>query len=96
MNEDIEIILTFLSRERVRATYGAVGEAIGGVPGRAVGSMLGDRRPEASWVVNSETGLPTGYERGERAPDLTDNPTIIRTGLRLLGRMVGLQWARND
>lgn len=96
MNEDVETILAFLNRERVRATYGAVGEAIGGLPGRAVGSMLGDRRPEASWVVNADTGLPTGYAPNELAPGLTDDPTIIQTGLNLLGRMVGLSWSRSD
>lgn len=83
-------ILQFLNEAKIRATYGAVGEALGNLPGRSVGGMLGDRRPEASWVVNAETGDPTGYERNRCHPDLYRDPHIVKTGLELLRRMAGL------
>ena len=47
-------ILEFLNRHRVRATYGAVADLLGVLP-RGVGAMLGEKRPEASWVVNAQT-----------------------------------------
>src|SRR5262249_2632087 len=55
-------ILQCLNDERIRATYKAVSKVLG-VPARSVGGLLGDRRPEASWVVNETSELPTGYEQ---------------------------------
>ncbi len=75
-------ILTFLNESRTRATYGAVGSVIG-VPAQSVGRVLGDRRVEASWVVNDKTGLPTEYEQSDWHPDLLASATIIRTGQEL-------------
>ena len=87
--ERIDEVLRFLNEAKIRATYCAVGEALGDVPGRTVGTMLGDRCPEASWIVNSKTGEPTGYECNQYHPDLYRNPHIIRTGI-LLRQMAGL------
>ena len=75
-------ILAFLNATRTRATYGAVAGVLG-VPARSVGAMLGDRRVEASWVVNDETGLRTGYEQADWHADLLTSPTIIRTSNEL-------------
>lgn len=74
----LEEILRFLNDTRVRATYGAVAGVLG-VPPRAMGTLLGDRRSDASWVVNADTGLPTGYSEADWHPDLLSEPTIIRT-----------------
>ena len=90
MDPGLQKIINFLSRECTRATYGAVGEALN-VPGRAIGSMLGPRRHEASWIVNAETGEPTGYEPQEKHPALHEKAEIITTGLELLRRMVGIE-----
>ena len=90
MDERISKVLRFLNEAKIRATYGAVVEALGDVPGRTVGAMLGDRRREASWVVNSDTGEPTGYERSQCHPDLYRDSYVIRTGMELLRRMAGL------
>ena len=79
-------VLRFLNEARVRATYGAVSTVLG-VPPQAIGALLGDRRPEASWVVNTETGLPTGYEQTEWHPDLMATSAVIRTGNELTLRI---------
>ena len=75
-------VLRFLNDARMRATYGAVASVLG-VPSRSMGARLGARRPEASWVVNSETGLPTDYEQADWHPDLFAAPSVIRTGHEL-------------
>ena len=76
--QKVEEILRCLNDERIRATYGAVGAVIG-VPAQSVGGYLGERRPEASWVVNSDTEQPTCYTSGEKHPDLCRTTHIIRT-----------------
>ena len=75
-------ILLFLNEARTRATYGAVASVLG-LPSRSMGTVLGARRPEASWVVNSETGLPTDYEPADWHPDLFAISSVIRTGREL-------------
>ena len=56
----LDDILDYLNTEKVRCTYGAVAGLLGIMP-ISVGSRLGERRREASWIVNGETGRPTGY-----------------------------------
>jgi alkylated DNA nucleotide flippase Atl1 len=75
-------ILEFLNDARTRATYGAVAQVLG-VPPRSIGAMLGARRPEASWVVNAETELPTDYEQSDWHDDLLASSDVIRTGHEL-------------
>ena len=79
-------VLAFLSESRIRATYGAVGSVLG-VPAQSVGRVLGERRVDASWVVNDATGLPTDYEQSDWHPDLLASSTIIRTGDELAMRL---------
>lgn len=88
MDERLQTILTFLNRKHQRATYSAVSEALGLGP-QAVGGMLGDRRPEASWVVNSRTLEPSGYTSAEKHAALYEKTHVIMTGLELLRRMLG-------
>lgn len=78
----VDQILDCLNRERIRATYGAVGEILGR-PAQSVGGMLGSRTTRASWVVNAKTGEPTGYGADERHPELHRTEQIIRTGEEL-------------
>ena len=82
----LEEILTFLNDEQVRATSGAVAEALG-VGARAIGALLGPRRPEASWIVSAENGLPAGYDQTEWHPALLSRGEIISSGRALLLRM---------
>ena len=78
----LDDILDCLERERVRATYGAVGAVIGR-SARSVGAALGKRRKRASWVVNARTGVPTDYDPTEKHPDLYLTSHIIKTGEEL-------------
>ena len=75
-------ILDCLDRERVRATYGAVGEVLG-LPAQSVGQALGSHSGRASWVVNAKTGKPTGYSVDMMHPELRGTRRIIRTGVEL-------------
>ena len=83
-------VVAYLNAAQVRATYGAVAEVVGGIA-RSIGARLGGgagRRAEASWVVNAETEMPTGFLSEHRHPALTANPHIIRTGEELRRRVV--------
>jgi hypothetical protein len=83
---NLDEVIRFLNDERIRATYGAVAGLLGVLP-RGLGSHLGFRRPEVSWIVNAETGVPTDYNRQEIHPDLFSKAEIIRTGSELVLRM---------
>ncbi len=83
---DAGTVLRFLGETRTRATYGAVGDVIGCVA-KGVGAKLGERRPEASWVVNTETGLPTGYKPEEMHPALREREEIVDDGEELGRRL---------
>jgi hypothetical protein len=50
-------------------------------------AVLGPPRPEASWIVSGETGLPTEYEQADWHPDLLAASTVIRTGRGLTLRI---------
>ncbi len=90
LDPGLQKIVEFLNANRVRATYGAVGGALG-VPGRAVGPMLGARRQELSWIVNGGSGEPTGYQPQEKHPALHEKAHVIDTGLELLRAIAGVQ-----
>src|SRR5687767_13614825 len=79
-------IVEFLNAEQVRATYGAVAELLG-IGSRSVGALLGDRRPEMSWIVNQATGLPTDYNSAEVHPALLSKGDIISSGRELALKM---------
>jgi len=82
----LEEILALLNAEEVRATYAAVAEVLG-VPPRALDTRLATRRPEASWIVSGENGLPTGYDQSEWHPALLSRAEIITSGRALILRM---------
>jgi alkylated DNA nucleotide flippase Atl1 len=75
----LDEILCFLNHEQVRATYGAVAELLGVTP-RSMGSLLGPRRPEASWIVSVNNGLPTDYSQDEWHPELLSHAEVIGSG----------------
>jgi hypothetical protein len=79
-------ILRCLNDLGVRATYGAVAE-LSGIPANFLGGHLGERRAEASWVVSSDTGLPTGYTETDWHPSLFANTEVIRTATELAMRL---------
>ena len=82
----LDDVIAFLNAERVRATYGAVAETVG-VPARSLGALLGDRRRDASWIVNASTGLPTDYAPEDAHPDLLSSGEVIASGRELLLRL---------
>ena len=89
----IEKILDYLNAARVRCTYKAVGEALGGVPAQCVAPcFLGERRKKASWVVKAETGQPTGYTSDQKHPQLEERECIIRSGAELEKCMRERRW----
>lgn len=58
MKDKIRTIIQYLNKVKTRCTYGVVAEILG-VNSQSVGMLPGERRAEASWVVNSKTGDPT-------------------------------------
>ncbi len=70
-----------------RCTYGAVGDVLEPrIIARGVGRLLGESRPETSWIVNGRTRMPTGYAPEDIHPDLDGSPLV--TGPEELRRMV--------
>ena len=79
-------ILRFLNDVKVRATYKAVADIVGG-SAQSIGRRLGARRIEASWVVNASTEMPIGYAPNQLHPELTAHSNVIRTGDQLKQRL---------
>lgn len=77
----LDEVLDALDRYHQRATYGAVGRFIGRPASFIMQGCPRNRRH--SWVVNQETGLPTGYLPEETHPALTSQARIIRTAAEL-------------
>jgi len=86
MNPSLKRILEFLQRNKIRATYDAVGGCIG-VPARSMGEELGHKCPLASWVVSKQTEKPTDYFEVECDPELYSNGEIITETEDLRTRM---------
>ena len=78
----LHLILDRLNCERIRCTYGAVADVIGGLA-RGVGQRLEAKDPRNSWIVNKATGEPTGYLDSQKHPDLHRTARIITTGEEL-------------
>jgi hypothetical protein len=79
-------ILRFLNDQQTRATYRAVGDLLGVSP-QSIGAALGARTIEASWIVNTSTGLPTGYADHEMHAALFKNEDIISSSVQLALRL---------
>ena len=92
--ELVNEILEFLNEERIRCTYGAVGEILE-VPARSVSMYLGERRTAASWVVSKANGKPTGYKDYQRHPDLCRKKYVIRSGTELMNELVAWKARRS-
>ena len=77
----VDDILDLLDRHHQRATYGAVAKVVG-----KPATFLMQGRPRDhrhSWVVNQETGLPTGYDSDEMHPALIESAEVISSGEEL-------------
>ncbi len=87
MDTNLQEVLEFLNRNKLRAAYKDVAGILR-VQARSLAELLGPRRPEASWVVNDETGKPSGYSEPECHPDLRSHDVIadeddLRSRMRL-------------
>ncbi len=86
--EDFQTIIRYLNEHKVRATYGAVAEALGIHHVRDLIPLLGERRPELSWVVNKRTGMPTRYAEENMHSDFKPSTKLV-TDSALLRHMIG-------
>ena len=71
-------IISALSRNRQRASYGAVGRIVG-LPAQSVMSGR-SKTAESSWVVSARTKKPTGYVPHQVDANLEENPLVITNG----------------
>ena len=73
--EIVEQIIACLNVHRTRATYSAVAQVLG-LPTVAINhQLLGQPRPEASWIVRQD-GQPGGYSKDNIHPDLPGSPLV--------------------
>ena len=78
MQDKIIVLIDYLNGVKTRCTYNAAAAALGITP-QAVKKLLGERRPEISWLVNSGTGEPAGYADDEKHPELYRTKRIIKS-----------------
>jgi hypothetical protein len=71
----LDEIVDVLDRHGKRATYGAVAALLGHSPRSLLKGRERGRR--FSWIVNRETGLPTGYPADQIDPRLQDSGAVI-------------------
>lgn len=78
----LEKILDCLNATRCRATYKAVGDVIG-VYHRNVRLELRNRCPRNCWIVNKNTGQPSGYTSGQMDPRFDRHSRLLTTDREL-------------
>ncbi len=77
----IDSILDQLDRFHQRATYGAVASVVNASPRSLMSDRVRD--PGSSWIVSRKDGQPTGYEPGQKHPQLELRDQILRTAEEL-------------
>lgn len=88
MQDKITLVVDYLNVVKTRCTYNAAAKALGITP-QAIKKLLGDRRPENSWLVSSGTGDPAGYTDEEKHAELYRTKRII-TSAEVLTRNLDL------
>jgi len=78
MQDKIIIVRDYLNEVKTRCTYNAAAKALGITP-TELKKLLGDRRPENSWFVNTGAGEPVGYADNEKHPELYRTKRIIKS-----------------
>ena len=71
----LDEIVELLDRHAQRATYGAVAKLTGNAPRSLLKGR--DRARNYSWIVNRQTGKPTGYKADQIDPRLADSGGVI-------------------
>ena len=87
VQDEVDSVLERLNAREIRCTYKALAEycLFSVVP--QLFKYLGEKRPEASWVVKQDTLLPTGYDAGDLHPNLAANDLVITTASELRALM---------
>jgi len=67
----LDEIADLLDQHGQRATYGAVAKLVGHSPRSLLKGR--DRGRRFSWIVNRDTGLPTGYQEDQIDPRLRES-----------------------
>jgi hypothetical protein len=67
----LDEIVDLLDQHGQRATYGAVAKLVGHSPRSLLKGR--DRGRRFSWIVNRDTGLPTGYQEDQIDPRLRES-----------------------
>jgi len=83
---ELNNVVDFLYATQTKATYGAVADAVGGIA-QGVGAKLGEKTPRNSWVVNSQTEMPTDYPEELVDPPVHAINRIVRSGHELIEAM---------
>jgi hypothetical protein len=73
----LDSIIEQLDRFHQRATYGAVAAVVDTSPRSLMAGR--ERTPRASWVVSSQTGVPTGYAEDQVHPFLMEREKVLST-----------------
>ena len=72
----VDEVLSKLSSSKVRCTYAALRDHLGLEYTNAVFRFLGEKRPEASWIVRQDDLLPGKYRSEDIADGLTESPVL--------------------
>ena len=88
MQDKVTTVIDYLNEVKTRCTYNAAAKALGITP-QALKKLLGKRRPEISWLVNSGTEEPAGFAEDEKHPELYRTKRIIKSA-EVLTRNLGL------
>lgn len=78
MLDKITIVRDYLNNVKTRCTYNAAAQALGIKPAE-LKKLLGERRQENSWFVNTSAGEPVGYAEDEKHPELYRTKRIIKS-----------------
>jgi len=79
MQDKINIVRDYINEVKTRCTYNAAADALGIKP-TEFKKLLGGRKPENSWFVNTAAGEPVGYSEEEKHPELYRTKRIIKSG----------------
>jgi hypothetical protein len=79
----LDQIVELLDQHGQRATYGAVATLLGQSPRSLLKGR--DRGRRYSWIVNRDTGLPTGYQEDQVDPRVAESGAVLANERELRG-----------
>lgn len=78
MEDKVTLVLDYMNEVKTRCTYNAAAKALG-ITTTTLKKQLGERRPEISWFVGTESGEPTGYTDEQKHAELYRTKRIIKS-----------------